>query len=276
MHNLGGVQPEAPNATPSWHCTDESDEMCYVDGSGVVMRMVCSGRDGTLFDCNHDDYFFAGAPPATNYLATHWNTAMSAFLVNPGVVADASPPAAPSNLSATPGSSSITLSWAPNTEGDLAGYRILRNGVQVAALGAVTSYVDSNVTAGASYSYVIRAVDTSDNVSADSATVTATLAAVKTTTEQVSGSFKRSTTTSITYVRAVQAGALRGTANGSAKGKPASITLILKDAQGAVLASKTGANVDVAATAASAGAHSWTILGSSGASYSLTMTYPSG
>lgn len=274
MHNLGGVQPGAPNATPGWHCTDESDEMCYVDGPGVVMRNVCSGRDGTLFDCNHDDYFLAGTPPATNFLATHWNTAYSGFLIDPGVVPDASAPAAPSGLSATPGSNSITLSWAANSEPDLGGYRIIRDGVQVASVGTVTSYVDSNLTPGSTYSYVVRAVDTSNNISANSATVTATLAAVKTTTEQVSGSFKRGAT-SIAYVRAAQAGALRGVASGSAKGKPASITLILKDAQGFVLASKTGTSVDVAASAAGSGAFSWTILGSSGVSYALTMTYPS-
>ena len=275
MHNLGGVQPGAPNATPGWHCTDESDEMCYVDAGGVVMRNVCSGRDGSLFDCNHDDYFHAGTPAATNYLATHWNTATSAFLINPGFVPDTAPPAAPSGLSATAGTSSITLSWTANTEPDLAGYRVLRNGVQVASLGKVTSYVDSGLTAGSSYSYVVRAVDTSDNVSGDSATATATVAGVKMTTEQVSGSFKRGASTSASYVRVVQAGALRGVASGSAKGKPATIMLIMKDAQGSVLASRSGTSIDVQATATAAGAHSWTISGASGVNYSLTMTYPS-
>jgi hypothetical protein len=272
MHNLGGVQPDAPNATPGWHCTDESDEMCYVDGSGVVMRNVCSGRDGALFDCNHDDYFLAGTPLSTNYLATHWNTATSAFLINPGVVPDSTPPAAPSNLTATPSASSITLSWTANTESDLAGYRVLRDGVQIATLGKVSSYVDTGLTAGRSYSYVIRAVDTSDNVSADSATVSATPLAT-TTSEQLKGSFKGSTT-SATYTRDAQPGALRGVAGGSVKGKPATITLTLHDEQGSVLATQSGTSVDVQATAAAAGAYSWTISGANGVSYSLTISYP--
>lgn len=35
MHNLGGVQNDAPNATAGFHCSDENGEMCYDDdGSG--------------------------------------------------------------------------------------------------------------------------------------------------------------------------------------------------------------------------------------------------
>ena len=175
MHNLGGVQPGAPNATPGYHCSDENDEMCYDDdGSGpVVMRSVCSARSGTLFDCNHDDYFLAGTPAADNWLATHWNTANSAFLMDPGFVPDTTAPAAPSGVAATPGPGQVTVSWTANGEADLAGYRVLRNGVQVASLGKVTSYVDSGLSSSQTYAYVVRAVDTTGNVSGDSATVSA-------------------------------------------------------------------------------------------------------
>ena len=213
MHNLGGVQTGAPNATPNFHCSDESDEMCYDDdGSGpVVMRNVCSGRDGSLFDCNHDDY------------------------------------------------------------SDLAGYRVLRDGVQVASLGKVNSYVDSGLLSSRSYSYVVRAADSSGNLSANSAGVSATPLA-RTTTTQVSGTFKRGAT-SVKYTRSVQPGALRGIASGSSKGKAAPVTLILRNAAGTVLGTKTGTSVDVQATATAAGAHSWTISGASGVSYAMTLTY---
>jgi hypothetical protein len=80
MHTLGGVQTTAPHATKYNHCYDTADRMCYDDGSGTPMRAVCAASHGNLFDCNHDDYFYAGAPPSTNYLAKHWNTANSAFL----------------------------------------------------------------------------------------------------------------------------------------------------------------------------------------------------
>ena len=275
MHNLGGVQTNAPNATPGFHCTDEADEMCYDDdGSGpVVMRNVCSGRDGSLFDCNHDDYFFAGTPLQTNYLATHWNTANSAFLIDPGFVADTTPPAAPPASPRRPDRARSRCPWTANGEPDLAGYRVLRDGVQVASLGKVTSYVDSGLLSSRSYAYVVRAVDTTGNVSANSATVSAT-PLPKTTSEQLSGSFKRNALSAV-YTRTVQPGALRGVATGTAKGKPASITLTLRSGS-TVLGTQTGTSVNVPATAASAGPITWTISGANGTSYALTITYTSG
>jgi hypothetical protein len=33
-----------------------------------------------LFDCNHDDYFVAGAPAPRTYIANHWNAARNGFL----------------------------------------------------------------------------------------------------------------------------------------------------------------------------------------------------
>ena len=79
-HTLGGVQPTAPNGTANDHCTDDYDRMCYVDATGVTVRVVCAATTHeNRLDCNHNDYF-STTPVAGSYLATHWNTANSAFL----------------------------------------------------------------------------------------------------------------------------------------------------------------------------------------------------
>jgi hypothetical protein len=81
MHSLGSVQATAPHATLFGHCTDESDRMCYADGSSVLLQTVCADREEALYDCDKDDYFNPNPPPG-NYLATHWNTAGSEFLAD--------------------------------------------------------------------------------------------------------------------------------------------------------------------------------------------------
>jgi alpha-tubulin suppressor-like RCC1 family protein len=86
MHTLGGVQTSAPHASPYSHCTDDYDRMCYSDGSGAIVSVVCSAAShDNVFDCNHDDYF-STAPAPLSYLATHWNTANSSFLSAAGTV----------------------------------------------------------------------------------------------------------------------------------------------------------------------------------------------
>ena len=81
VHNLGGVQTSAPNATSFGHCFDEYDLLCYDDGSGIAMQPICTPTvaNNRLLDCNHDDYFNPSPAPGS-YLDTHWNTADSAFL----------------------------------------------------------------------------------------------------------------------------------------------------------------------------------------------------
>ncbi len=95
------------------------------------------------------------------------------LVVNPS--ADTTAPATPSGLhvvDATP--VSIDIAWdAVSGDSTLYGYEVLRDGKLVARLTG-TSYSDGDVTEGQTYSYSVRAVDTSFNRSPASAPVSAT------------------------------------------------------------------------------------------------------
>lgn len=81
---------------------------------------------------------------------------------------DTTAPTAPANLTATAGSSSqIMLHWqASSDESGVAGYRIYRDGQQIATVnGAVNSYKDTGLTIAATYRYTVRAFDPGDRLS---------------------------------------------------------------------------------------------------------------
>lgn len=92
MHTFGAVQLSAPHVD-NYHCTDSlNDRMCY-SGS----RTLCKGT-AVQFDCNKDDYFNTSESiPLSNYLASHWNTANSLYLIKGGAV----PPVAPDTVPPT-------------------------------------------------------------------------------------------------------------------------------------------------------------------------------
>jgi hypothetical protein len=138
MHNLGAVQNSAPHTTGG-HCFDEWDRMCYDDdGPGPVsMQTICTdtGHD-RLFDCNHDDYFYAGTPPPTNYLATHWNTANSGFLITITPVSGSYTPLTPARmLDSRDGTGGLTGKLGPAGTFDL--QVTGRGGVPTAGVSAV-------------------------------------------------------------------------------------------------------------------------------------------
>jgi beta-galactosidase len=82
-------------------------------------------------------------------------------------------PNAPANLTATPASSSqINLSWTASSTSGVT-YTIFRNGTAVMSGLTGTTFSDSNLTSGTTYSYTVKAFDTAGN-SLASNTATAT------------------------------------------------------------------------------------------------------
>ena len=60
------------------------------------------------------------------------------------------------------GENRAVLSWTANAEPDLATYRVLRNGVEIATVTG-TAYTDTGLINDATYTYTLVAVDTHGN-----------------------------------------------------------------------------------------------------------------
>ncbi len=104
----------------------------------------------------------------------------TAVIVTTPAAPDAVAPSTPTGLVATAISASrITLSWSASTDNvAVTGYRVFRNGGLLISLGNVTSLQDSNLGAGTTYVYTVRALDAAGNVSGNSAAASATTSAV--------------------------------------------------------------------------------------------------
>ena len=133
------------------------------DGTGTVVGdSIATAANGTITGAN-----YAWVAPGAPF----------------DIVFDTTPPAAPTALTATPGSGSVGLSWTAPADPDVAGYNIYRGiapGVPLTSpinggtLVVGTSYADGGRTNGTTYYYVVTAVDTSANQSVASNEVNAT------------------------------------------------------------------------------------------------------
>jgi chitodextrinase len=97
---------------------------------------------------------------------------------------DTTPPSAPTNLAATATAyNRVNLTWGASSDnsGTVSKYYIYRGGAVIAETTGLT-FADTTVNASANYSYVVRALDPSGNVSAASNTATVTTPAAPDTT----------------------------------------------------------------------------------------------
>src|SRR6202035_3351991 len=118
------------------------------------------------------------ATDAAGNLSAYSNTASASTPAPP----DTTPPTAPTNLTATAASASqINLAWTASTDNvGVTGYMVERcagaacsNFAQIAT-PTVTTFSDTGLTAGTSYSYRVRATDAAGNLSGYSPTASAT------------------------------------------------------------------------------------------------------
>lgn len=102
------------------------------------------------------------------------NLSPSSAEVSAAALSDTTAPSAPGNLIATATAGSVGLTWSASTDNvGVTRYAITRNGT---ALGTstTTSYTDSSVVPGTTYTYTVTAQDSAGNVSAPSNAATAT------------------------------------------------------------------------------------------------------
>src|SRR5205823_2329597 len=96
---------------------------------------------------------------------------------------DTTPPMVPTGLTASAVSSSqINLSWTASSDNvGVSGYRVYRNGSQIATTGA-TSFANTGLSPSTTYSYTVAAYDAAGNLSAQSSSASATTPAPPDTT----------------------------------------------------------------------------------------------
>lgn len=97
---------------------------------------------------------------------------------------DATPPAVPTGLTASADAAGVRMRWTPNTEADLAGYRLQRSPDAAAYVTlsepTLAEHLDAAVAAGATYHYRVAAVDAAGNASGYSPVVSAAVPAAAT------------------------------------------------------------------------------------------------
>jgi chitodextrinase len=102
------------------------------------------------------------------------------LLEDPNLLApDTTPPTAPGTpVASNVTSTGVTLNWAAATDASgIAGYRIIRNGVELPGSVAGTTFADTGLAPSTSYTYAVRAVDQVGLVGPTSGTAPVTTAA---------------------------------------------------------------------------------------------------
>jgi chitodextrinase len=114
-----------------------------------------------------------------NGTSTDWQDTSSfgeADLSATTVGGDIQAPTAPTNVNAVSKThDTVDLSWTASTDNvGVVNYNILRDGVYTGSSGGGTTYTDTGLTAGTTYSYTVRAKDAANNFSSPSTALNVT------------------------------------------------------------------------------------------------------
>jgi fibronectin type 3 domain-containing protein len=173
-----GVSGNPTTATLNWNSS--------TDNVGVAGYSV--SRNGTVIATTASQYYQdSGLTQSTtyNYTIQAFDLGGNISTPSPSVsvtTADVTPPSTPSGVVATASSCvKVTLTWSPSTDNMGIGSYIVFSGLSPTGLTQVgrtsatgTTYPSSSLTPGGTTYYGVEAVDTSGNISAMSAVVSAT------------------------------------------------------------------------------------------------------
>jgi VCBS repeat-containing protein len=167
-----------------WNDNSEGD----LDGYRVYRSTSSGSGYSQIADVSSSAHTDSGVAGGTTYyyVVTAYDTSSNESGYSNEASAtpqDTTAPAAPTGLSAAPGSGQVILDWNDNSEGDLDGYRVYRSttsgsGYSQVADVSSSAHTDSGLTNGTTYYYVVAAYDTSDNESGYSNEASATPQAV--------------------------------------------------------------------------------------------------
>ena len=219
----GGPAASAAVGGPAGLAFDPAGNLYIAELNGETVRMITpAGTISTVAGIVGACSFSGDGGPATSahlcgpnglafysgnlYIADSLNNRVRRVSV--AAPADTQPPTAPSNLTATPISTTqLNLSWTASTDNvGVTGYLVERcqgagcqNFAQIAT-PAGTTYNDTGLTANTNYSYRVRATDAASNLSGYSNVVSATTQTAADTTPPTAPSNLTATAISTTQI----------------------------------------------------------------------------
>ncbi|HSX00646.1 MAG TPA: fibronectin type III domain-containing protein, partial [Candidatus Saccharimonas sp.] len=191
--NLAGIGTSISQISLTWTASTDNVGVTgykiFRNGSQINTSTSASYNDSGLAVNTSYSYAVAAYDAAGN---TSAQTAAVAVSTLP----DTTPPSVPAGLTATPATSTqVNLSWTASTDNvGVTGYKLYRGGVLINT-GAATSFSDTGLTPGTTYSYTVSAMDAAANESAQSPAVQATTPAPDTTPPSISMSSPQQGTT---------------------------------------------------------------------------------
>jgi len=168
--------PPAPTLSASTFCSQSNKpavHLSWTSSAGSTYTILRNGLPiaGPQSGTTYDDTSVAAQQYTYTIRASNGSGTSDSNSVTIAVPSDSCPPAAPTlsaNATCSNNAPVVALLWSVSA--GASSYTILRNGASIGSTTA-TSYSDSNVTAGQTYTYMVRAVNAAGTADSNSAQV---------------------------------------------------------------------------------------------------------